>query len=322
MPQESLFGDAVCRIRDPLYYRSRPETRLVENATLDLLDPHRLAFYLDYKENENPSLARVSRVQQLHMLGLSYEGTPTLAAMLLFCAYPQGFFPQYRILAAAVDDTEWKDEKILEKKKMTGPVTDLFEQAVAFCRKYAPSFPEEAVSELILNALLHRDLSEASERTPNYIVIFSDRIEFWNPCAADAVPIKETRSGAAPEIPNPTIASIAQVLLDVPLQGKGIALVRSLCALDYKVEEQELCATLRLSSDAAGDEQSRLLEFCRIPRSRKEIAEFLHVSTIFYAMARYVRPLLNQNKLRMTLPGKPQSSLQRFVTNLSGGKKG
>ena len=314
MPQDFLFGEAGCRVKDPLYYKPRPEAHLIENATLDLLDPHRLAFYLDVKESENPTLARVSRSQQLHMLGLSYEGTPTLAAMLHFCAYPQGFFPQYRILAAVIDDTEWKDEKVLEKKKMTGPLTDLFEQASAYCRKFAPSFPEEAVNELILNSLLHRDLGEGSDRIPNYIAIYSDRIEIWNPCPQGAFPIKEKRSGAAPELPNPTIASIAQVLLDVPLQGKGIAKVRSLCSLDYKVEDQELCATIRTAPADTDADQERLLEFCKTPRSRKEIAEFLHVGTIFYAMARYVRPLLEQGKLSMTLPDKPQSSLQRFVT--------
>lgn len=314
MPQETLFGEAGCRIRDPLYYKSRPESHLVENATLDLLDPHRLAFYLDVKESENPTLARVSRSQQLHMLNLSYDGTPTLAALLHFCAYPQGFFPQFRILAAAVDDTDWVDDKVLEKKKMTGPLTDLYEQAVAFCKKHAPSYPEAAVRELILNSLLHRDLGAGADKIPNYVVIFADRIEIWNPCPEGAYPIKEPRSGAAPELPNPTIASIAQVLLDVPLQGKGIARVRSLAALDYKVEDQELCATIRKASSDVDDEQSRLLEFCRTPRSRREIADFLNVGTIFYVMARYVRPLLEQGKLRMTLPDKPQSSLQRFVT--------
>ena len=313
MPQESLFGE-TCRLRDPLYYKSRPETHLVENATLDLLDPHRLAFYLEAKENENPTLARVSRSLQLHMLGLSYDGTPTLAAMLHFCAYPQGFFPQFRILAAVIEDTDWNDEKVIEKAKMTGPLTDLFDQAVSFCRKYAPSYPEEALAELILNALLHRDLGEGSDRIPNYIAIYSDRIEIWNPVPEGAFPIKETRSGAAPELPNPTLASIAQVLLDVPLQGKGISRVQDLCPLEYKVEDQELCATIRTSSAKVDDEQARLLEFCRTPRSRREIAEFLHVGTVFYVMARYVRPLLDQGLLLMTLPDKPQSSLQRFVT--------
>ena len=48
-------------------------------------------------------------------------------------------------------------------------------------------------------------------------------------------------------------------------------------------------------------------------RSRQEIADFLHVGTVFYAMQRYVRPLLETGQLSMTMPEKPQSSHQRFV---------
>ena len=48
-------------------------------------------------------------------------------------------------------------------------------------------------------------------------------------------------------------------------------------------------------------------------RSRQEIADFLHVGTLFYAMQRYVKPLLDSGDLVMTLPEKPQSSRQRFI---------
>ena len=61
------------------------------------------------------------------------------------------------------------------------------------------------------------------------------------------------------------------------------------------------------------DMKSALLEFCAAPRSRQEIADFLHVGTVFYAMQRYVRPLLETGQLSMTMPEKPQSSHQRFV---------
>lgn len=37
---------------------------------------------------------------------------------------------------------------------------------------------------------------------------------------------------------------------------------------------------------------SDLLAFCRTPRSRQEIADYLGVRTVFYAMQRYVKPLL------------------------------
>ncbi len=54
--------------------------------------------------------------------------------------------------------------------------------------------------------------------------------------------------------------------------------------------------------------------FCRIPRSRKEITEYLGISTVFYAMQHYVQPLLESGELIMTIPNKPKSRNQKFVS--------
>lgn len=56
-----------------------------------------------------------------------------------------------------------------------------------------------------------------------------------------------------------------------------------------------------------------LLEFCQIPRTRKEIAQFLGLDTIFYVMKKYIEPLLAEGKLEMTIPDKPSSRKQKFV---------
>ena len=57
-----------------------------------------------------------------------------------------------------------------------------------------------------------------------------------------------------------------------------------------------------------------LTDFCKTPRIRQEIADFLEVKTINYAMRRYVQPLLESGKLAMTVPEKPNSRNQRFYT--------
>ena len=57
-----------------------------------------------------------------------------------------------------------------------------------------------------------------------------------------------------------------------------------------------------------------LLDFCRTPRTRQEIADYLGVKTLFYAMSHYIRPLLQDGKLAMTLPETPKSSKQKFYT--------
>ena len=55
-----------------------------------------------------------------------------------------------------------------------------------------------------------------------------------------------------------------------------------------------------------------MLRFCTEPRSKTEIAEFMGVKTLYYAMKKYVTPLLDSGQLAMTVPDKPQSKLQRY----------
>ena len=57
-----------------------------------------------------------------------------------------------------------------------------------------------------------------------------------------------------------------------------------------------------------------LLSFCKTPRTRQEIADFLGVKTVFYAMQHYVKPLLDSGLLRMTIPDKPKSSKQKYYS--------
>ena len=61
-------------------------------------------------------------------------------------------------------------------------------------------------------------------------------------------------------------------------------------------------------------EETTLLEYCREPRNRKEIAQFLGLKTASYAMDRYIRPLLDEGKLEMTIPEKPRSTHQKYKT--------
>ena len=58
-----------------------------------------------------------------------------------------------------------------------------------------------------------------------------------------------------------------------------------------------------------------LLEFCSVPRSREEIASFIGVKTVLHAVEHYIKPLLPAGRIRMTIPEKPKSKLQRYVRN-------
>jgi hypothetical protein len=62
------------------------------------------------------------------------------------------------------------------------------------------------------------------------------------------------------------------------------------------------------------DIETEILEFCKTPRSRNEIAEFFNGRmTIAYVMERYVKPMIASSRLIMTIPEKPKSKYQKFL---------
>ena len=62
------------------------------------------------------------------------------------------------------------------------------------------------------------------------------------------------------------------------------------------------------------DPVQSILEFCREPKSRGEIAAMLGIKTNFYVMEKYVAPLVAEHRLALTIPEKPKSKFQRYYT--------
>lgn len=59
-----------------------------------------------------------------------------------------------------------------------------------------------------------------------------------------------------------------------------------------------------------------LLEFCKIPRSRAEIADFTG-KTQYYAMTKIVQPYIDRGTIQLTIPEKPKSKDQRYYSQLA-----
>ena len=59
--------------------------------------------------------------------------------------------------------------------------------------------------------------------------------------------------------------------------------------------------------------EKKILEFCSVPRSRTELLEHLNLSDRKNLRTKYLNPLLASGKLKMTLPDKPNSPLQKYV---------
>ena len=69
-------------------------------------------------------------------------------------------------------------------------------------------------------------------------------------------------------------------------------------------------------SDQVGSDAvvKKILEFCKIARTKKEISEHIGYKNLTYMTRTYIKPLLESGKLAYTIPEKPQSRLQKYIT--------
>lgn len=58
----------------------------------------------------------------------------------------------------------------------------------------------------------------------------------------------------------------------------------------------------------------KILAFCMTPHSKAEIAEYCGYKNTKNFTNRYLRPLLDAGSLKMTLPDKPKSKNQKYIT--------
>lgn len=62
------------------------------------------------------------------------------------------------------------------------------------------------------------------------------------------------------------------------------------------------------------DVMTKILGFCEIARTKKEISEYIGYKNLTYMTRTFIKPLLEMGKLEYTIPEKPQSRLQKYVS--------
>jgi len=123
--------------------------------------------------------------------GLTAEGAPTLAGILLFGRSPQRFLPAAEILCVRYPGTTMGDVFLQEVAR--GPLPEQIRRAEAFlaanmrrgaridrlARDEQPEYPLPVVREAIVNAVAHRDYSIRGEEIR--VLLFADRLEVYSP---------------------------------------------------------------------------------------------------------------------------------------------
>ena len=325
------------------------DERVIERASLDMLDQDKLQDYVRQKSIERPGFSQLTLAQAQEMLNLTRNNIPTLASIMNFCIYPQGYFPQLAITAVVVPGTEIGDidsdaARFIDNKRIEGTIPVMVEDALSFCkrnmkirtiidpdtgaRRDKTEYPVDAIREAILNALIHRDYSIHTEGTPVQIDFFSDRLEIHSPGSLYGRMSVEQLGIAKPDLRNPALAVMAETLTSAEHRYSGIPTMRRTLREhglpEPKFENRRNEFVVIFYNGAVPQEPTRqpvaertldtLEDFCRTPRSRNEIAEYLGVKTTFYAMQHYVKPLLECGTLAMTIPEKPKSRNQKYYT--------
>ena len=185
----------------------RADLRPVSGSKIDELDRRRLKDYFERVRQQNvPGDGDEAGWQRLLVnTEIMVEGGATLSGMLLFGISPNRFLPQAGIDAAAFPGLE-KDYAARERRALRGAMTPLMDrhgavleaglvdQALEFVRRNTqvtagleggarrverPEYPEEAVREAVVNALIHRDYLLAN--TDVELAVYRDRLEIISP---------------------------------------------------------------------------------------------------------------------------------------------
>jgi ATP-dependent DNA helicase RecG len=167
---------------------------------------------------------------------------PSIAGLLVFGTEPQSFLPQIAILVTAypgrdIGEPGPHSERMLDDARIEGPIAGMVAEALSVMRRNLrrpriatgatriseSEIPTAALSEALVNALVHRDLSHSSRGTAVQVQLFADRVVIFNPGGLFGPVSVDTlgRSG----VTSARNATLMQLLEDAVMPGTGEAIV-------------------------------------------------------------------------------------------------
>lgn len=220
----------------PLGFERSP----VAGASVDDLDFDALEAHV---RRRIPSLAAEpgaveKGAMRLGLLGTSGgHPTPTVVGLMSFGTVPQLTRPEWGVSVVRIRGAALADP-VAARLDAEGSLAELVRLVLEFVRAntraapnllapsdLAPEYPEEAVREALVNALVHRDYRLSGRVS---LRIFNDRLEVWSPGGL-ALPIsldELAQHGGASFPRNPLLAATARHLGLIEQVGRGIPTIR------------------------------------------------------------------------------------------------
>lgn len=172
-------------------------------STADL-DPELLSRLLRrLRETRGPVFARATDGDILRMMRVVVDGEAgqevTLGGLLALGRYPQQYFPQLDITFVAYPSVTGEPlsdgTRFVDNQSIDGPIPTMVAAALVAMRRNMKrrsvvvgigredrwEYPEEAVREVIANALMHRDYHPLARGTQVRVELYPDRLEVSSP---------------------------------------------------------------------------------------------------------------------------------------------
>ena len=291
----------------------------------------------------------------LDRLGLRASGVLTQAAHVLYGRRFLPDTPQCLLKMGRFRGTEVTGE-IVDNRQEHMNAFSMVREGMAFLERTMPlgaRFPEgkifredrfpvplDALREILLNAVMHRDYSHYSGSVA--IVVFDDRIEIRSfGRLPNGITVKQLSGRHDSKPTNPLIAGAFHRTGAVEVWGRGTNRVIAMCkkhgAAPPLFEERQgfLIVTFRaqlVAGGAAGTSEAQsgaqseaqsirvLGALSRGALSARALADALGMRSKTGALKRTLSEMLSGTLIEYTLPGKPNSRLQKYRLTAAGMK--
>ncbi|MBS0420171.1 MAG: putative DNA binding domain-containing protein [Proteobacteria bacterium] len=221
----------------------------VPNAGPKDLDQASLTAFLKHVRERRPRFRAAADQRILRSLKVlvphpddSNRFVPSVAGLLVFGREPQSFFPQFSVLVTAYPGREIGEpgphaERMLDDARIDGSIGRMLAETLVVIarnlrqpriatgptRRGALEIPVAALSEAVVNALAHRDLSPQSRGTAVQVQLFLDRLIITNPGGLFG-PVSVDTLGSA-GVTSARNATLMQLLEDAVTPRTGEAIV-------------------------------------------------------------------------------------------------
>jgi ATP-dependent DNA helicase RecG len=261
-------------------------------------------------------------------------------------------YPQCEIRMARFRGTD--KAELMDQRSVRGPAFKLLEEAQLFCERHfplpakivptqlrrveTPLIPPDALREILVNAIIHRDYSNSGGAM--FLAIYDDRVEIGSigafPRGITADLLRRRHKSV---LRNPIIADTFHRTGLIERWGRGTNRVAEMCKaadiapptfegssigvdVTFHVPVAQGRPTGQVTdqvTDQVTGEVAKLLGALRAgPLAHAELMAALGLKHLPHFRAAYVAPALARGFIEMTIPDKPNSRFQTYQLTATG----